>query len=226
MAIHNIEETFKVGTVLDWKAEDKKVYDKIIEKHHNTNVDFDDWYEFVFEDFLEDHKSKDDGLEIEYKDISFSGFWSQGDGASFTGKVTWKYISDFIKRNKSSLPKMEKFIRYHKKECEEHRPLIGYIKRIDRHYSHYNTVNLELDYDEDGPTNVHFCDYVKDNLFEYKGEFKDLDNMLSEELKNMMKDLYKKLEETYDDLTSNEQVEESLMANEFLFDANGKIHNE
>jgi hypothetical protein len=212
MAIHDIKETFKVGTILDWKAENKKVYDKIIEKNRDFNVDGLDWYDFIFEDFIEDMTKQ--GIEVEYKDISFSGFSSQGDGASFTGKVRWQYIANFIKEHKTALPKMAKFIEENTNDCEDNPPLIGYLKRIDHHYSHYNTVSLDLDYD----------DHTLYDKFGEVGEFNNLESMLSEDLKDLMKDLYKKLEEAYTSLTSDESIEESLEANEYLFDANAKMH--
>ena len=49
----------------------------------------DDWYECVYENAKEEGKER--GFLIE--DIQFSGFHSQGDGASWTGYI---YLPDFI----------------------------------------------------------------------------------------------------------------------------------
>lgn len=54
---------------------------KLIEKHRDWNVDHD-WYDCTIGDFCEVAKSF--GIDVERKDVQFSGFWSQGDGASFT----------------------------------------------------------------------------------------------------------------------------------------------
>lgn len=54
----------------------------LIEEHRYWNVDHgSDWYECTFEDFIEVASAF--GIEVTKEDISFSGFSSQGDGASF-----------------------------------------------------------------------------------------------------------------------------------------------
>ncbi len=53
---------------------------ELIEKHRDINVDHD-WWDCTYDHFMEDMKQ----VGITVKDMRFSGFWSQGDGASFTG---------------------------------------------------------------------------------------------------------------------------------------------
>jgi hypothetical protein len=77
---------------------------ELINKHREINVDGDWWYESVYEWFEEEcHKRgvnilstqrghKSDGSVRYEKDITWSGFWSQGDGAAFAG-----YIEDVPK---------------------------------------------------------------------------------------------------------------------------------
>jgi hypothetical protein len=50
-----------------------------------------DWWEATYDSAKEDAKAK--GFDIE--DIRFSGFWSQGDGASWTGSVRIKEFLDY-----------------------------------------------------------------------------------------------------------------------------------
>ena len=51
-----------------------------------------DWYDCVYEMCIEDGKEK--GFDIDK--INFSGFWSQGDGASWTGSVD---LLEFIEKH-------------------------------------------------------------------------------------------------------------------------------
>jgi hypothetical protein len=53
----------------------------LIEKHREINVHHE-WWDSVYETFKEDMNL----LGYSVEDITFSGFWSQGDGASFTGR--------------------------------------------------------------------------------------------------------------------------------------------
>lgn len=75
----------QVGTYSDWLAHDKehgtKVHEKILEKHRNMLTE-DDWHNGVIDNFkeaLEAHGFYD-------VDVLYTGFWSQGDGASWTSE--------------------------------------------------------------------------------------------------------------------------------------------
>jgi hypothetical protein len=56
---------------------------KIVEENRDMEVEHD-WWEFVYTDAIEAGKC----FGIEIKEIQFSGFWSQGDGARFCGSYT------------------------------------------------------------------------------------------------------------------------------------------
>lgn len=69
-------------------------------QHYIEHWIIDDWYDSVYYDFKEEGKEK--GFYIE--DIKFSGFWSQGDGASWSGDVALpvfvqKYLPESIGRD-------------------------------------------------------------------------------------------------------------------------------
>ena len=54
-----------------------------IDELRDTNVDYNDWHEPIIEDF--ENEMKEFGLSD--VDVQYSGFYSQGDGASFTAEV-------------------------------------------------------------------------------------------------------------------------------------------
>lgn len=71
---------------------------ELIDKYREINVDGDWWYESVYEWFVEECDKR--GVRVYQRtsmnrhnkpvtsyDITWSGFWSQGDGAAFAGEV-------------------------------------------------------------------------------------------------------------------------------------------
>ena len=58
---------------------------KVIDKNRNINVDDYDWFDTTKSDFHTDLET----LGFYNIDSQFSGFWSQGDGASFTGSYEY-----------------------------------------------------------------------------------------------------------------------------------------
>lgn len=81
-----------------WLALSKERRDALLEKHRNTNVEHVEWWDGVYEQFVESCTEK--GIYVDTHDVRtvggktiakhsiyFSGFWSQGDGACFEGWV-------------------------------------------------------------------------------------------------------------------------------------------
>lgn len=136
---------------------------KLIEEHWNWNVDHD-WYDCTIGDFCDVAKSF--GIDVSRDDVQFSGFSSQGDGASFTFSTVSAYdvIMAAIKTEQSGdygpggyaeafadLGKLllDTFSPY-VLTCPEGRALAESYQfnaeRISRHYSHSNTVSVGDDY--------------------------------------------------------------------------------
>lgn len=65
-----------------WLALSRDEREKLLDKYRDINVE-DEWWEFVYERAVEENAV----LGIEVTKMRFSGFWSQGDGASFEGHV-------------------------------------------------------------------------------------------------------------------------------------------
>jgi hypothetical protein len=63
---------------------------KVIENYQDINVDYDQWSGYILEDWVE--KLARQGFED--ANIQYSGFWSQGDGASFSASVN---LEQFLK---------------------------------------------------------------------------------------------------------------------------------
>lgn len=66
----------------------KDVQKKVIEKNRHINVEHE-WYDFIFDNFIIEAKKY--GFIVTSKDIHFSGFYSQGDGACFDGEIKTRF---------------------------------------------------------------------------------------------------------------------------------------
>jgi len=191
-------QEIKIGTIDEWLETDKEVANEIIESKRDINLEFNDWYEPIIEGFIED--AADKGFEISTEDVQFTGFWSQGDGASFTGSIN---VIDFLRYHK----KLSQFGALRRAIDNGYIDEIISIDRTSNHYSHENTceVNGFEYYDDDMIT----------KLAEYQME--EVLGWLEEERVDMCKTLYRNLEEYYTELQEDEAVIETLSVNEYEF---------
>lgn len=148
---------------------------------------FDGWYEDIIVDFCEDILPSF-GLSVSYKDVEFSGFWSQGDGASFTGNF---FLCDVNPTElKASLPTevdLHQLIDQLAELAEAHHEIQGTVTRMSSHYSHSNTMNIG-----DYSSNKGYCN-EETEAFASDAE----DNLLSI-FRQLADWLYNSLSENYD----------------------------
>lgn len=190
---------------------------KTLDKYRHINVEHIDWWDSTYEMFREDMKEK--GIDVEQ--MYFSGFWSQGDGACFEGRVEdWELFLKSVGYDKPTLIQ-------HATGC--------WSFRVDHggHYYHENCTNFSGDLPmPDGYDNDEFI-----RMFSpYEGEFKsqawiavltdgvhaDFESLFKDTFKDHMRNLYRKLEEEYDYLTTDEAVWETVCANDLNDDDEGE----
>lgn len=180
--------------------------EELIEQYRYANVEYEGWWEFVYEDFKEDMR-KNHGIDVH--DITFSGFWSQGDGAEFTGKVFEDRL--FMTSNKLNETYPNIF-----KAVEVGAMYIRFGGEFRRHPSQTSNVDIEdLAYFQivDDPDMNEFYQ----NMYEegIRAEFKDFEIAVQDLAETWAHELYKTLEESYEWLTSDEQVWDTIVANEW-----------
>lgn len=110
----------------------------------------DGWYEDIIVDFCENILPSF-GITASYKDVQFTGFWSQGDGASFTGDFCLSDVSptELI----ASLPtevELHKLIEELAELAEAHPNIQGEVSRYPSLYSHSNTMSTGYWSSDDG----------------------------------------------------------------------------
>ena len=200
-------KTITIYTIDELKELSPKAYEKAYD-WWREGLDYR-WWDFVYEGF---HRICDI-LGITVKDIQFSGFWSQGDGARFTG--SYKYVPGAVKAIKEYAPQDETLHR------------IARDLQLAQRYAFYRLV-VNIDPGPYGGNYVHEKTVVFSGVGHYysysltDNEQKALDGV-EEALTDLMRWLYRNLEKEYECLSSYEQFEESCEANGYLFDEHGDI---
>ena len=167
-----------------------------------------DW---VIENETEDLES----LGLENVEISFSGFWSQGDGASFTARVN--DIPAFIKTigiEDEILPKVLAAF----EEVYEMR-----IVRTDSRYFHENTVRFEIEEMDDTELVIMSGFGIGDITVDLDETLEEIElvKKASEWVKSKCKEIYRKLEKAYSEEFSEEAAEEWVDSIGMEFDEDG-----
>lgn len=190
-----METITKEYKVYEFDELSKKAQEKALDNHRDDEVQYWEWYHAVYDQWTE--KLNTSGyLDI---DISFSGFWSQGDGASFTAKSI--DLVEWCKANKKT-KKYAKLLNLIKNGTIDVRM---WVERIDNHYSHYNTCDVKADVYGGDHTQVH------------EDLFWSLQKEIEEDREELSKELYKALEEEHEYLTSDDVIKDCFMTREMKF---------
>lgn len=180
-----------------------EVQNKVIKQNRHINVEFNDW----FEPIIEGQTEVLENLGFENIKIAFSGFYSQGDGASFEANID---VAKWIEKN--SPKKYSRILKLLNSNMIE---ASGKVKR-DRwsHYVHENTTSVYVDF------------YIYGNLGTSAKNVSALLSELEEDIQGTLiglnKEIYKALETYYDELTSDEEVRETLIVNEYEYTEGGR----
>ncbi|WP_025915483.1 hypothetical protein [Herminiimonas sp. CN] len=197
-----------------------------------------EWWEFVYEDAVTigkligievglQHSRPHNGKSYTQPDISFSGFWSQGDGCCYSGDL-------YITQLKGCVTRLRE---YTGRGCTDDR-LFSLAAEGE---ALYDLITLRL-------VTLRLTGYVMDEDEEQDEVLQDSRIMISgdergcyrtkvepgscpEEIEEAMNEyvssfadwIYNQLEKEHDWLTSDECVDEAIEANDCLFDAHGSI---
>ena len=161
----------------------KKVQDKIIEHKLDTT-----WSDYWFPDpLLETFKDTAKEYGFEDIDICYRGFYSQGDGLSFTGKINIDcFIDKIVKEN----PKLSKF---RIKTLIEYTGTTFTLKRMIHRYCHENTVDTCI--------TINSTQRLTDRSYDYLHEIANyLEKYIESTRKELCRHFYASLEEDYNAL--------------------------
>jgi hypothetical protein len=240
--ITKIVYTFR--ELLDLRHEGK-VNEKAVEKARSwlqeAATDFD-WHSCVL-DFWE-HAL--DQIGFEDAKIAFSGFWNQGDGASFTASVDLDKLVAFLsdtteaKNSIELVEGKEQFLPYivqlisGKATNPKYRRLLAVreyiqdvaVERISHHYSHERTCRFTASLNDDG----HYVDTHKtsdkwtwaSNTPKVRALFKSFAEDAENLRLKLCEAIYEMLDADYWDRISDQQLLDLAEANDYTFEANGR----
>lgn len=186
-----------------------------------------DWYrgdgeffgaEYVFEDaatiadlmgidLCQTRKTRMGGSHYYAPTIYWSGFWSQGDGACF--ECSYRYKKGSVQAIKEYAPKDTELLRIAKALQDAQRKQFYKLTASSRnsgHYYHSGCMSVSVEHSEDRYRDI--------------GEAED---DIRQALRDFADWIYKELEEAYDWENSDENVDESIRANDYQFDEDGEV---
>jgi hypothetical protein len=209
-----------MNTMTTYKIGDHPNKADVIDKHRDINVDMGDWYEFTIDDW----KERLAEMGFENSDILFSGFWSPGDGASFTSDsvpgphtdpgvmLAWNQLLGAAALIGETITEDPEDLAY------------GSVKRFrGSHYYHENTVDLDWNWSDPPYENYTSPEGMQPFVDALVAVVESYFNNLEDTVTDLCRQIYRDLEKEYEYLTSDEAVEETLDANEYQLDEDGDI---
>lgn len=149
--------------------------------------------------------------------IWWSGFCSQGDGACFEGSYRHNGDSCAKIREYCSDPELlrvtDELARIQAAQTLlGEPPITATMTQTSSHYSHEHTVET-------------MCQCVNAREGEDIGVVADTEETIAELMRDLMRWLYRQLDQQNDWLYSDENVDERIAANEYMFDEEGNRHD-
>lgn len=205
--------------------------DKAKEKardYYITNWMQDEWWGSTYDMMKEEGEHKH-GFRVD--DIKFSGFWSQGDGASWCGAVD---LGDWVRKTFNSTdlehPLTQIFLALLEEGWIESKVLVSFNSS---HYCHEETMHVNgiehyYGIEDDSVMEMGMlkgalvADLIK--MLDCEGGFlSSLDERLVEACQDFARDIYRELERDYEAQTTEEAIGEAYAINDVWFDETGRI---
>jgi len=178
-----------------------------IEKNREFDIDSYDWPDPIIEGFEEDMME----CGLTRIKCEFEGFYNQGDGASFTARVydNKKFVKETLGMKDMPDDVLDNIY-------------IEIVRNSSRHY-HYNTVSADVSVDGDDEIEMRFTTDFSINV-NVQDQCDLIEPKATEWARDRSKDLFSRLENYYEELQSDENVEEFLSSSGYKFDKNGNIY--
>ena len=178
---------------------------KALEKHRYINVEFDWW-----DDDYDNHEESNNSFSITRR--YFSGFCSQGDGAMFEYDGISSDLRDEFVDSLNLSPMRKEWLR--------NNVSVSGKGRQTGHYYHEKSCNHSIYWEVDNGDITYRCENIQNFIESFEGKFEEF---VIDRYEDMCSNLYSCLNTTYDYLTSDEAILETLECNEYEFDINGNI---
>lgn len=167
------------------------------------------WHESTIEEFVRDLQSE--GWELDSDNVHWSGFYSQGDGASFDASLNLhKYITSLNLAAK--YPLVLKYVDEFSIRGATHK------NSYANHYSHERTRYFEIETDSAHGEEILGAEGIK----ALEAEIEALEKDIEDRRYHHCNDIYRALEKEYDELNSDESIIDHIISNDYEFTIDGK----
>jgi hypothetical protein len=191
-----------------------------IDSNRDYSTEGYDWSDPIIEGFTE-NMGENGVADV---DCQFSGFNSQGDGASFTGKVIDnKRFLKTIGISPASVGLGDKAPRKFDTALDSIAENIYItIERNDNRYYHHNTIsaNVEVDGDEEIELDLGLGMLIEIDVNDVCDR---IEPIITDWARERSKELYRDLENYYEELSSDETIASDLEAGGHTFDEEGNM---
>ncbi|SIS91412.1 antitoxin of toxin-antitoxin stability system [Phaeovulum vinaykumarii] len=178
----------------------------------------DDWWDAVYEDFericeilglrLKTSPVRLMGGGVRQKPcVWFSGFWSQGDGASFEGHL--RHTKGVAARIRDYAP-MDATLHgiADRLQAIQRRNFYQLVAEATHRGRYYHEYTMSVDVTRDSPSS--------------QPPTEDAEEIVTEALRDLARWLYRQLQAEYEHLTSDEAIEEGIIVNAYTFTEEGR----
>lgn len=198
----------------------EKIKNKIRDRERYRDVEHDDWWEYICDDAVKCARLM--GITIAQRSVRrpapmiyFSGFSSQGDGASFEG--LWAYAENSVADVIAHAPNDVELLRIAQGLAViQTAALLGCGNRMHASittrggYCHSGTIDVDCRYTTDNP----ICDDPVDD---------DIEKEVTQLMRDFADWIYGQLRAEHDYLTSDEHIDEYLAENTYDEDGNEQL---
>ena len=193
-----MREVTIIKKVFKFDELDVEIQKTVLEKYRDAEVSHGGWWDPIYEGVKEDLKKMGIDKNVE---IQFTGFFSQGDGASFTCDSF--DIAKFIENQKVNgrFAIILDMVKSGDIACK--------IIRLTDNYVHENTIDSKVSYTGSEDWN------------EMVEEFEQFVSIV---VRGFCKEIYNRLNKYYDELTSDENVKTWIEENIGEFEEDGEIY--
>jgi hypothetical protein len=192
--------------VTELKTSDPKRFEMEYYKWQEYAADYD-WWETLYADFKADCSA----LGVRVDDIVFSGFYSQGDGAAFSGRV---YVYEWMEEQGDHITHPAAYL-----ACKDDGSYVSLN-------THRNSNNMRTDfegplyYPEPSGIFAGLDEEAWEALVQEQLDDLDIETEVLTFCEGLANELYKNLREEYEALTSEEAFIDACEFNEVTFEEN------
>lgn len=192
-----MREVLIAKKVFQFEELELDIQKRLIEKYQFVEVSHDGWWDPIYEGMREHLRE----YGIDNIKLQFSGFGSQGDGASFTTDNIdlVKFITKFGVQERFSIML----------DAAKAGDITAKVKRNGSNYLHEKSVDVILE--NDVPS-------------EFQDRVEEFESFMGACIEEFCNQAYRRLEKYYDELTSEENIKRFINENLGEFEENGELY--